>query len=89
MNKCYFTPVPSRRISENGRVEFRLAASDCDKAVITAIVNEKEIPAGNVDLLPDCGLVKFYPETKGITGKFTWKINHCYLTFKNNPQVDI
>ena len=75
MNKCFFTPVPSRRISENGKVEFRLAASDCDKAVITAIVNEKEIPAGSVDLLPDCGLVKFYPETNGLIGSFTWKID--------------
>ena len=30
--QCYFTPVPSRRISNNGRVEFRLAAAGCARA---------------------------------------------------------
>lgn len=71
----YFTPVPGRRISENGKVEFRIAAKDCDKVNVYAIVDEKEIFAGSTTLLPDCEVVKFCPETKGIVGKFTWKID--------------
>ena len=76
MEKLFcFTPVPGRRISENGRVEFRLAAKDCDKVNVYAVLKDEVRFSGSVALLPDFQLVKFCPETKGIVGSFTWKID--------------
>ena len=72
---CYFTPVPSRRISNNGRVEFRLAADGCRRARATAVFADgRRVDAGVFDMKPDLELVKAYPNTDGLLGQFTWEV---------------
>ncbi len=76
MTGNFFTPVPARRISENGKVEFRLASFDAKKVEVYAINSDKNrIFAGEAALLPNCELVKFIPETKGLLGNIVWEIN--------------
>ena len=72
---CYFTPVPSRRISTNGRVEFRLAADGCCRVRVAAVFADgRRMEAGCFDLLPDHRLVKGYPDTTGLLGRFVWEL---------------
>ena len=78
-SSCYFTPVPSRRISTNGKVEFRLAtksASTLDVSVLFADGSKKFI--GVFPLKQNLELTKVYPETSGLLGEFDW-----VLDFKN------
>ena len=58
MTHCYFTPVPSRRISNNGRVEFRLAAEDCARVATEAVFADgRRVATGTFELKPALQLV--------------------------------
>ena len=74
--QCYFTPVPSRRISNNGRVEFRLAASGCSRVRAAAVFADgRRVDAGVFEVKPDLELVKAYPTTDGLLGQFVWELS--------------
>jgi len=73
--QCYFTPVPSRRISTNGRVEFRLAAEGCRQVRVAAVLPDGgRIEVGSYELKPALELVKVYPCTEGLVGQFEWEL---------------
>ena len=72
-NACYFTPVPSRRISTNGKVEFRLAAQNAvvsDVSVKFSDGTSKFI--GTFPLKKNLELTKIYPDIDGLLGEFDW-----------------
>ena len=73
--QCYFTPVPSRRVSTNGRVEFRLAAEGCSRVRAAALWPDgRRVEAGVFELKPALELVKAYPNTEGFVGQFQWEL---------------
>ena len=76
MTQCYFTPVPSRRVSTNGRVEFRLAAEGCRQVRVAAVWPDgRRADVGNYELKPSLELVKAYPCTEGFVGQFQWELS--------------
>ena len=76
---CYYTPIPPRRISTNGKVEFRLAAEGCRRVRIAALTEDgKRTEAGVFDLKPGLEPVSAFPSVKGLSGRFKWE-----LTFEN------
>ena len=73
--QCYFTPVPSRRISTNGQVEFRLAADGCRCVHVAAVWQSgHRIEVGTYSLKPNLELVKVIPNTAGFVGQFEWEL---------------
>ncbi len=72
-NSCYFTPVPSRRISTNGKVEFRLATKSATTLDVSAKLADGTKKFIGVFLLKqNLELTKIYPETSGLVGEFDW-----------------
>lgn len=73
MKTCYCTPVPSKRVSVNAKIEFRVSAQDAKLLAVKAVM-----PDGTAK---DCGrfaiengmaLNKVYPQTSGLLGPFTF-----------------
>ena len=72
---CYYTPIPPRRVSTNGKVEFRLASDGCRRVRIAALLEDgKRVEAGVFNLKPELGVVSAYPETRKLTGRFQWEL---------------
>ena len=72
-NLCYFTPVPSRRISTNGKVEFRLATSSAVSVSVSAKFSDgTQKIIGEFPLKQNLKLTKIHPDTTGLIGEFDW-----------------
>ena len=75
MTQCFFTPVPSRRVSNNARVEFRLAATGCSRVRAAAVFADgRRVEVGVFEMKPALELVKAYPTTDGLLGQFEWEL---------------
>ena len=74
--ECFFTPIPPRRISSNGQVEFRLASDGCKKVRISALMEDgMKTEAGVFDLKPGLEPVSAVLSPEGITGMFQWELS--------------
>lgn len=78
MAEHYCTPVPSRRISTNGRLELRIVSDESVQVKILAEKNGEIVKnCGTYPIAPDHSLNKVYPDVSGLLGNFVLHI--CFL----------
>ena len=71
MNNHYCTPVPSRRVSTNGRLELRVASENASIVRVETLFSDGHRTAcGSYPIEGNLTLNKLYPELNGITGQF-------------------
>lgn len=72
MKQQYCTPVPARRVSENGRLELRLASQEAQQVRVQAVRADGSVrDCGSFPITAGLALNKVYPDTAGLIGKFT------------------
>lgn len=77
MNQYFCTPVPSGRISINGKLELRIAGDDVAYVHINVFQNYAVIrDCGNFDVAGNRAETKLYPDLKGIIGQIVIEIRY-------------
>lgn len=75
MKQFYCTPVPSRRVSTNGKPEFRIAVQSAASVRISARQENRTVKeCGCYPLQPDLYVNRVYPDASGLVGQVEFQL---------------
>lgn len=89
MNNFFCTPVPSGRISQNGRLELRLAGRQPSQVIVSVLRDGCELRrCGPYAIDGQCNVNKIYPDMSGILGPVELRVDFvdasgCILDSQN------